>query len=197
MLYGILKSATNTGLDTELQCVFSTPLKVRSNQPAYVQDSLNLKRRASSTGTQRWEIEANLMPEVGTPNYILHSVANGVSNIIFARMPQVPGLITTSAAVTLTAGVALGATSLTLSSAVVAGEFLQLTGDSKVYLVTVGGATPTVAPKIRKAFTVGTALILGAKVTLSCRYDTDTMTGITFTDGILSDPGSVRLIEAL
>jgi len=34
-------------------------------------------------------------------------------------------------------------------------------------------------------------------VRMSVRYELDTALGITYVDGIMSDPGSVKLIEAL
>jgi hypothetical protein len=95
VLYGILSSATNTGIDAELQYVFSTPLNIVSNQPAYVQDSINLKRKANSQNLQRWEIEANIVPSVGSPNFLVHSIVNGYDSVIYLRIPQIYGLTLT------------------------------------------------------------------------------------------------------
>ena len=71
MLYGILKDSTNTGLDSQLQCIFNAPLSVISNQPAYVQDMMSLKRVVGSQNVQRWEIEANIQPTNDSANFLV------------------------------------------------------------------------------------------------------------------------------
>jgi hypothetical protein len=419
MLYGILKTATNTGADNELHSVFSAPLTITSNQPSYIQDSMNLKRFASSQGIQRWELEANIAPSNNSSNFLVHSVLNGSNTVIYVRMPQVTNLLGTqdivytagafvvgrnykiltagttsftaigaannfigttftatgtgatdtqqannlltfpqefdnavwalngcgtvaanvtsapdgtptvdrftrnatasvtwaaftqavsvgaggnvgktytasvwlwtssgtasvnivvsdvgfntysSSVITVTTtptrytfttsggagwnasgsliGFGLNAASgnvfnawgaqlqigasattyipvvkgtatintVTVTSTVnagnktfnitgipslVPGEFIQFTGDPKVYLVTFGGVTGlnvTVEPKLRKNIAAGTAIIFCGNVIFRCRYDADVRLGITYTDGVLSDPGSVKLVEDL
>ena len=208
MLYGILKSATNTGLDSELQCVFSTPLSIYSNQPDFVQDSINLSRSASSQNVQRWELETKFSPVRGYASYLTHSVLNGKNKIFYVRMPQVAGLVYSTAAITAgnnsNYSLAIPANSeymrISGATTMVAGEFFQFANDSKVYLVLEGGtagANIRFSPKNRKIVPSATALKVGGKVTMSASYDTSTITGITFVDGMLSDPGAVRIVERI
>jgi hypothetical protein len=200
-MYGILESSTNTGLDSELQCVFSTPLTIISNQPSFVQDMMSLKRRASSQNVQRWEIEAKLAPTNNSAKALVHGLISGNDSIIYARMPQVYGIETTEASITVNGNVAAGQDTFAFSGTPLKlkyGEFIQFSGQSKVYIVRDPGNGKEgvrIFPPLLSAITNGQALIFGDKVTLHARYDTDVQFGIKYTDGILSDPGVVRLIE--
>jgi hypothetical protein len=198
--YGILKSAVNTGLDSELQCAFSTPLSVISNQPSYVQDMMSLKRKTNSQNVQRWEIEANLEPTNDSANHLVHSVVNGHNTPISVRMPQVYGISSTAHLPSQVVGtVNQGSDTLVLAGGLpIVGEFIQFTGDTKVYL-TIESSVDTirVLPQLRQTVPDTTLLIKGANVTLRAYYDATVRLGITYIDGVLSDPGSVTLIEAL
>lgn len=203
MAYGILKSETNTGKDGELLCLFTAPLSVISNQPSYVQDMANLRRRASSQNVQRWEIEAGLAPENGeaSANHLIHTLENGHSDVFFIRMPQVHGLKTSYADIFTAATFAANVDTFSISGAMkmVPGEFVRFANHSKVYLVTAAGADGVgirISPSLRKAVPNGTKIIVGDKVTMAARYDTNVRLGIVYTDGILSNPGTVRLVEA-
>lgn len=197
MKYGILASSINTGLDSQIICGFVAPLSVISNQPAYVQDMVNLKRRASSQNVQRWEIEANIEPTVGSTDFAVHSVDKGYSEVFYVRMPQIYGLTLTTDARTVIDINAVGVDTITLSGSVNKGEFIQFTGDSKVYLVKSGGSTINIKPALLKATTAGQAVVTGGNVTMSAYYDSTVKLGLTYIDGILSDPGSLKFIEAL
>lgn len=179
MKYGILASSTNTGIDSEIICGFVAPLSIVSNQPAYVQDMMNLKRRASSQNVQRWEIEANIEPTVGSVDFAVHSIDNGYDGVFYIRMPQIYGLTLTAAARTVVGINAAGVDTIGISGNLNKGEFIQFTGDTKVYLVKVGGTTITISPPLLKATTAGQSIITGGNVTMSARYDSDVRIGIT------------------
>jgi hypothetical protein len=198
--YGILKSAVNTGLDSELQCVFSAPLTIISNQPAYVQDMMSLKRRAASQGVQRWEITAGIAASNDSPNFLVHSIANGYETPFYIRMPQVAGLKLTNATNTVLGNTVFGNTIIDITGlGITTGEFIQFQGHSKVYNVIEGGNSLFIRIKPALEITVanGTPIISGGKVTLTARYDQATKLGMTYVDGMLSDQGSVTFIEAL
>lgn len=200
-MYGILKSAINTGLESELQCVFVAPIMIYSNQPSYVQDMMSLKRRASSQNVQRWEIEANLNPTNDSPAYLIHSTTFGHHGTFHVRMPQVANLqVSTNNDIVTSAAFSQGTDTLNLSNNLVAGEFINFEGYDKVYLVIgegTAGVGVRITPRLFEDIPINTKVIVGKKVTMIARYDTNTRIGITYTDGVLSDPGSVKLIEAL
>ena len=197
MKYGILKSNINTGLDSELDCVFCAPLTIISNQPSYSQDMMNLKRVAASQNVQRWEIESNIEATNDSINYLVHSVINGNDTVFPIRMPQAVGVKLTSNN-SMNANQPIYTNIFNINgSGVSKGEFIQFEGHAKVYLVVSGGTTITIKPSLRQAITAGTNIISGGKVTMSARYDSETRVGITYVDGILSDPGSLKFIEAV
>lgn len=205
MLYGILKSATNTGLDSELQCVFTAPLQVMSNQPSYSQDMLNLSRKASSQNVQRWEVEAGISPSNNSADFMTHSVEFGHNSKFYIRVPQVAGLLPTNSSgnvivlpntqVAVAQGV--GYDALATTENMIAGEFFQITGDEKVYIALGSGKSIKIAPRLHQAAAFNAAVIRGTSVKMLVRYDTSVRLGITYTDGILSNPGSVKFIEAI
>lgn len=204
MKYGILKPGLNTGSDDEIQCGFVAPLSVISNQPSYAQDTMNLTRKASSQNVQRWEIEANLEPTNNSANFMLHSIENGHDGIFHVRMPQIANLGAADLTDALTHLSAVAkAYIVTLSGEydLIPGEYIQFENHSKVYIVTAftkaGTTTVSVRPRLHKAVPAGTAVRNGGNVTMHARYDSSVRLGITYIDGVLSDPGSVKLIEAL
>jgi hypothetical protein len=204
-MYGVLKTSTNTGLDSELQYIFSAPLAVRSNQPAFISDTLSLKRKTNSQNVQRWEIEADIMPTNDSSNFLVHSVLNGHTNVFYLRIPQVftPTKLSQTLSLSMINTKAQGSSTIDLTglgALDLTGQFINFAGDSKVYLITSKGTSGIgvgISPSLISTVTAGTLLVTGDKVTMYARYDADTQLGITYTDGVLSSQGSVKFIEAL
>lgn len=206
MLYGILKGSQNTGRDDELACVFSTPLAVRSNQPAFSSDSMSLRRLSNSQNVQRWEIEANIVPENDSSNFLVHTVRNGYTRRFPVRMPQPVRRVMArqDLALTLATDGVRGENIINVANALKdtfrPGDFFNLGGSTKVYMVVDAGQSGVgmeIAPSLRASHAAGLPITYGGKVTMQATYDSDCVLGIKYTDGILSDPGSVTLIEAI
>lgn len=200
MKYGILASTTNTGVDSEVLCEFVTPTSIISNQPSYAQDMINLSRKASSQRVQRWEIETKLYPSNDNADFLSHVLTNGHSSVFPVRMPQLYGIAATTGH-TLTANVSAGSDVIPVNAvAFNKGEFVQFSNDTKVYMVTEYSVNNvTIKPPLKKSISSygTTSIITGPQVTMSAMYDTSTVIGQTYIDGILSDPGTVKLIEAI
>lgn len=205
-MYGVLKSTTNTGLDSELQYVFSTPLNVFSNQPAFVSDTMSLKRKTNSQKVQRWEVSAQIMQTNDSPNFLIHSVKNGLDTVFPLRMPQVytPVKITQTLSLTMTSQRLKGISLLDISglgSVNLEGQFISFSSNTKVYLVTGkgngSGGGVEIFPPLLVTISSGTVIKYGDSVTMYARYDTDTQLGIAYDDGVLSNCGTVKFIEAL
>jgi hypothetical protein len=85
------------------------------------------------------------------------------------------------------------------------GDFVRFNGHSKVYLVkeigVINELLHTVAlkvfPNLLSSVAVDEVVSLGELATMNAVYDTESVIGMRYVDGILSDPGTVRLIEAL
>lgn len=199
MLYGILHDSTNTGSDAEILSAFVAPMSVFSNQPSYVQDSLNLKRKASSQNIQRWEIEARLMPTNSNADLFVHNIMNGANNVFLIRMPQVYGIALTPTNRSVGIAAIAGASLVSVNGTLQKGEFIRFANHSKVYIVVNpdNGGKVQISPSLKRDVPLNTVVQCGNRVTLEARYDTDTRLGITYTDGVLSDPGVVTFVEAL
>jgi len=90
--------------------------------------------------------------------------------------------------------------SLGVTGEVAEGEFLKFAGHDKVYLVTdpgVAGAAVGIAPPLMTSVGSGEVVNMGDTVNMKCRYDVGVILGMSYSDGVLLDPGSIRLIEAL
>jgi len=204
-MYGVLKSSTNTGNDNELLFVFSTPLDIVSNQPAYRSDTMSLKTRVSSQNVQRWEIEAQIAETNDSPNVLVHSTEKGLSEIFHIRMPQVyrSAPVPENLTLTTTSVKQIGSRNIDiagLNGNDISGQFINFAGNSKVYLVTsigTNGANATITPPLLTAIAQNASIIYGNKTTMAARYDANTVLGIKYSDGILVNQGSMKFIEAL
>jgi hypothetical protein len=207
MKIGILKSSVNTGLDTEIKFELVTPLNIVSNQPAFASEMMSLRRNIISMNTQRWEVTANVMPsnDDSSANFLVHAVTYGYNRKVYLRVPQIyRGSAPTPAYtdITLTSPVVRGASVLPLtgnnSKKIKDGEFINVTGHDKVYLVTevtADGSAITIEPPLRKDTLNGVKIAYGSRTTMVCKYGMDSVLGIKYTDGILADPGAFTFIE--
>jgi hypothetical protein len=185
---------------------FVAPMSVISNQPAFVMDSISLRRSSNSQEVQRWEIKTNVEPLNNSPTMLLHSVLMGYTEVFDIYMPQVyrvSGGVTATGSITVSGTASIGAPSVNINGVnglIPKGEFVRFGNHNKVYLVTAditGNGTISVFPKLRTAVPSGTTMTYGNDVIMRARYDTDNVLGISYRDGILSDPGTITLIEAL
>jgi alpha-amylase/alpha-mannosidase (GH57 family) len=189
---------------------FVAPMTIKSNQPVFSMDTLSLKRQTTSQKAQRWEITTNLEPSNTSIDYFMSSVLNGFDHTITIQMPQ---LLQTKARTStirgdliITANAVKGQTTVQAGNGVATGniyrgEFIKFGNDDKVYLVKqdfIGGVgNLEIYPPLRKNTPNGTSVLYRDNVLMHCLYDTTTVLGITYKDGILSDPGSITLIEDL
>jgi hypothetical protein len=216
-MYGILNnSGNNSGSDSEILAAFVAPISVISNQPISSSDTLSLKRITATPSGHRWEIETGLMPSNDTAELLVHSVKHGKHTPFFVRFPQVYLIGKTYAKTT---GVSLLGEHTQSNGAVVTvdkpvgnrfavGEFIQFgqinpstapaSATSKTYLITeISGSTISIVPRLNTTYPSGTEVIGGDRVTALMYYDTDTIVGMKYIDGVLMDMGTVKLVEAL
>jgi len=186
---------------------FVAPTSIISNQPAFVKDTVSLKRQTNSQGVQRWEIKTNLEPSNYSTDFLIHSVTNGYDQIFDIQVPQVYRLrdknaTTTTSIITASANAVSNTSSIYIqgnNGSLSKGEFIKFSNHDKIYILTsnrIGNGTINIYPPLLTDVSIGTGISYGANTTMKVRYDTDAVLGITFTDGILSDPGSITLIES-
>ena len=205
-LFGILKSLTiNTGLDNELSAVFASPLAVRSNQPIFAGDTISLRRKTSTQSAQRWEIDANLVPTNNSNNFLIHSVRYGYHGVFGIRMPQTPKVLLSPGQAAIAVDAVPGSATIeldwTISGSLVPGEFINIGVDPKVYIVLgLVDNNPDIVeifPPLQQLASVGALIKHGYEVTMQSKFDTGSAIGMVFVDGILMDPGSIKIIEAI
>lgn len=196
MSYGIYEGS-------ELLALFTAPMTVKSNHPIFMSDTLSLKRDVTRRNAQRWEIETGVEPLTMKANDLfVNFVTKGYGNTVTIKLPQNIGVIKTRTSVSTPTGVgSKGASSVTVSNnsgLIPKGTFIQFSNHTKVYMTTTNltnngslGIYPFLSADVNTTFKHRD------DVFMPCLYDTDVVSGMVFTDGILMDNGTIRLIERL
>jgi len=188
---------------------FVAPMTVRSNQPVFVSDTLSLSRKIMRRTAQRWEIETAIKPETREANTLMVDlITKGYSEIVEVLMPQNSGVLQQRAGgAEVRASGGQGSSQITITppgGLVPMGTFIRFDNHPKVYITTTdvaAGNTVGIFPALRVAVVggvgVGTIMTYMDDVIANMRYDTDVVSGMSYTDGILMDPGTIKLVEAL
>jgi hypothetical protein len=189
------------------------PFTIISNEPMFDMTTISLKTRRATQGHQRWELSFRTQP---TNNNIEETLLSSVNNLDAETMtmPQLKSVedrFTLSGPVTLAAqGNANSSTvSLTLSALnsgiIPKGYFVKFVGSDKLHIVTSdtdfngtsGSITMNIYPKLVSNIASGSSVATGNSVIFSYFKSIDNQTGITFTDGILANSGTITLLEAV
>lgn len=203
MLYGILKSSTNTGLDSEILVPFITPISVESNSPTFGGDSYTLRRISVSQPNQRWEIEAGLAQTVGASGIMSNVFKNGSSGILYIRPPQPirPGYVYPGSAA-VNGALIKGSTNLNITGlgypVAPVDEFIKFDNHNKVYMITApgsGGVGVEIYPPLVASVPNATPIRIGGTVTMRANYDFSNKFTVTYDNGTVTNPGSKRLVE--
>jgi hypothetical protein len=216
-MFGVLNisNANSAFTDDDLVSIFAAPLNVYSKRIVSVSDTLSLRRRTSSSLAQRWEIETNMSFVADAAGFWINNIMNDVDQDIFIKMPQ-PVMTHAQASgigVDLTksnklafpdgtgtaAGATAGANTVSItaggSARCFVGNFIKFSGHSKIYLVTsISGSSFGIFPALIANVSGDTVYFNPA---MTGRYDIDQLAGMKYVDGILADPGTVRIIESL
>jgi len=181
---------------------FVTPMSVTSNKPVFAMDTVSLNRLTHSQGAQRWELKASVMPSNNSADFFVHSVVNGHSETFDIRMPQVyRGQNNPANLSSIAASGTAGASTVSISGnsgVLYKGEFVRFTSHNKTYMVTAtlnGSGTLSIFPRLLT--TTAGSMEHGDTVTFKAVYDTSVVTGLVYTDGILTDPGVLTFLEKI
>jgi hypothetical protein len=196
-MYGILENG-------ELIATFAAPLTVRNNRPVFASDSLSLKRNVNVRPAQRWEIQANLVPLSTDANELFVKIATSDHyQTIDVKMPQNTGSVHNRVKDpnACYASGSFNGTSVSVSTSgtIPAGTFIRFGNHSKIYLTKtqrVGAGTMTIYPPLIQSV-VNQVLYWQDDVVMPCLVDLDTTLGMVYTDGILMDLGTIKLVEKL
>jgi len=151
------------------------PLSIASNEPMFDADTISLKKQRSSQGAQRWELSFNILTT--TPADALLSIVD-FDTAQTMTMPQLKEVNDRLSTVNYPKG------------AFVTGS------NNKVYMIK-SDASSVVDSNLYPTPPSGLTYSTVANATIRYYRDVSNLRGITFSDGILADPGTINIIEAL
>jgi hypothetical protein len=185
---------------------FVVPMAVRSNHPVFGSDTFSLTRQVARRTAQRWEIETRVEPlSHSAQDLFVNLVTKGYSYATQVLVPQNYGAVrarvlsTTSVTATGTANIAVIAVANN-DGTIPKGTFIKFTGHDKVYMTTTnltGNGALGIYPALRTDIAPGTLFQWTDNVIMQCLFDFDMILGMQYSDGILMDIGTIRLIERL
>jgi len=189
------------------------PVSIVSNEPMFDMTTVSLKTRRASQGHQRWELSFNIQP---TDNNIEETLLAGVDNLnsetmIMPQMTSVVDRFSFSGPATVSATALANSTTVNISDTITnsgtipKGYFIKFNTSDKLHIVTsdstfssnTGEVVVSIYPKLTQNVNLGSQLLTGDSVVFSYYKDINNQTGITFTDGVLANPGTITLLEAI
>ena len=187
------------------------PFSITSNEPAFDITSVSLKTQRTSQGHQRWELSFNVQPDKDSPQDLLIDMLpeiSGNSTMIMPQFSKVVDRLTAAGSITPSTTYNFGVESLILNSSgasglIPKGAFIKFSGHDKVYIVksdvdlTGSTATMDIYPRLRTSVQTSDTVGYGDAAVITYYRSVDSATGITFTDGILANPGTINLVEDL
>lgn len=187
------------------------PLTITSNEPLYEVDTVSLKKQRANQDVQRWELSFNTIGTSETQIDIFLGSAVENHTVQSMVMPQLPVVDanTTIASSSFVLGGSTSAESLSVdviasgdTGVIPKGTFFKFSSHDKIYVTTSettmsGTTTIDFYPKLRVASTASHTVRFKELATLAFYRDIDNQTGITFSDGVLSNAGTISVIEAL
>jgi hypothetical protein len=191
-----------------------TPFMITSNRQSFEVETLSLKRKTFVTEAQRWELSFNVITTgneadlMAAHTWFYHST----KTMVMPQLPQVQKAFSLNGSLVATVDNLAGSDTVLVTSSgqtgtatIPAGTFIRFVGHTKVYALrsTVSfenGATNiplSIYPNLVFPVNTSQAVTLDANCLLSYKLDLSSGQGLSFSDGILTSPGTIKLIEAL
>lgn len=184
---------------------FTAPLSLTSNVPVFINDSVSLKRNVTKRSGQRWELVTNLEPLTFDANQLFaFMVLKGAHTPFNIVAPQNYGAVKalTATSLSVTAIGSVGDSQVAVSGnigKIPMGTLIKFDNHSKVYMVasdlTDNGALQ-IFPNLRVGVNI-TPFKYRNDVLMRVLFEPDNVSGMSYTDGILMDMGSIKLVESL
>lgn len=188
------------------------PITFRSNEPIYDSETVSLKKQRASQNVQRWELSFETILTTDSPDSFVANLTKGITSTATMIMPQLkPVVDSTTVGGTPHVGTATSRGNISINmdtdtafGVVPKGAFVKFSNHDKVYVVTqeidfntTVDRTLHIYPSLRADVPVGTLLQTGDSCVLTYYRDISSLRGITFTDGMLSNEGTITVIEAV
>jgi hypothetical protein len=188
------------------------PLTIVSNEPHFDMTTVSLKTQRASQGHQRWEMSFSVLSTASEEVDMFLGVFENIGDVQTMVMPQLPsvaGESTLTGTPLIATGAPAGASIIDIDGSITLGNvpkgtFIKFSNHDKVYITTAdftlsGGADSllNIYPALTTSVPTSATLVTGDSVDFTFYQSIDNQAGITFTDGILSNPGTITLLEAL
>ena len=182
---------------------FVTPMSVISNVPTFDSDTMSLKRNVQRMTAQRWEITSRVQPLSTDANELFALlVSKGSFDTLEVTMPQNTGaihkrVITTAVKPKGTGDVDGLTFTVTSANTIPVGTFIRFANHSKIYLLTSkAGSIYGIYPALQSAV-LDESFDWLDDVIMPVYLEPGSMTGMSYSDGILMDNGEMKFVEAL
>tara|TARA_R110000744_G_scaffold355_1_gene1254 strand:+ start:1834 stop:2418 length:585 start_codon:yes stop_codon:yes gene_type:complete len=182
------------------------PLTIRSNEPIYEVDTVSLSKQRASQGAQRWEVSFKAVTSADTEADMLVGTITNLTASTTMIMPQIPSVVagnTAGISLVISSVASAGASTVTIvnDGIIKKGSFIKFSNHDKIYMVTEDVSSGTVNvpiyPSLRSAVAITDTFQTGSYAVLSYYRNIDNLTGLTFSDGLISNAGSISLTEAI
>jgi hypothetical protein len=193
----------------------SAPLSIESNKPLFISDTVDLGQRRLSQEGQRWEVSfglqtrgqteadffVDILTNFGVTNTMIMPQLNHVNNVTPAASLvdpylSIPAGTTPAGAISVPKEVFSG-TNRVLPK----GSFIRFSNHWKIYMlrtnVNRNSSSFPIYPSLRAPVTGSASVLWGDAALLRYYVDISTLQGTTYSDGVLMNPGVIRLIEAV
>jgi hypothetical protein len=191
-----------------------TPFMITNNRQSFEVETLSLKRKTFLTEAQRWELSFNVITTGNEADLLAaHTWSyHSTKTMVMPQLPQVSKAYsfngTLSATVDNLAGsdtVLVTASDQTGTATIPAGTFISFEGHTKVYVVKSTASFDnldeniplSIFPNLVHQVDETNPVNLDGDCLLSYKLDLTSGQGLSFVDGILTSPGTIKVIEAL
>lgn len=186
------------------------PFKIVSNKPVFASDTVSLKHIRASQRSQRWELSFNTLSKETTADAFIGILSDmdTKSSMVMPQFPEVYNSTTVDGIISVNNNYADNTSVLELDASNASrilpkGSFITFANHSKVYAVkeevdfSSSIATMSIYPALVSSVANGTQINYLDNCVIQYYRDINNMQGVTFSDGILANQGTVTLIEAL
>lgn len=186
------------------------PFTIMSNEPMFDIDTVSLKKLRATQNAQRWELSFEVLNADNPTDLLLSSLVNSdqVSTMIMPQFKEVYDATTCSNSPRVLTAASAGAGTIVVDKASASGllpkgSFVKFSNHDKLYILTEnlnmssGTTRAKIYPALTRSVGINTSLNFLENCEISYFRDISDLKGITFSDGILSNIGTVNLVEAL
>lgn len=176
------------------------PVSVETDELMFVNDSLSLKQDRISGASQRWLVSFGVVPTISF-NPLATLLRGSTSSFTFNFPQFTRDLVSLTTAITVASAVYSNTVTIGTTPAlgVTVGRMVKFSNHNKLYMVIAKptATTLTVYPRLTAALTTSQTMAYGSNVPMTAYISPDQIRGLTFSDGLLEDYGTMKFVEAL